>query len=199
MTQGIQSTITGFQGVPTTLFSALDDNGVLTVAAIAALHKTRRDNCVIVSNAQGLECDLAFTDSMIRDSIDAWNVLRMDRLDDGSPRMVFTERARAADPSSMIESDGLNERGRQYRLAEHVGNVAVAVLATCFWAYRADSREQVLDTAASMVDTLLQGRAVTLSGIHPSELEPVYKHGFQVDQRYARAYWDRRDRRPPSS
>lgn len=197
MIQGIQSTIGGFQGAPVTVFSALDDaSGVLTVAAIGSLHKARRDDCVVLGNILGLERDMEFSDSDIRTAIDAWNAIRHDRVEGGHPRLVFTDRARKADPSSLIESDGLNEHGRQWRLAEHVGNEAVAVLATCLWAHRADTRESVLGTAEGMVGDILSGRAVTVAGFQPWEVNPVFVHGFQVDQRAAGAYWDQRDRKP---
>jgi len=193
--QGIQCTIGGFSGAPATLFSALDeDTGILTFAVVAAQHKARREGCVVISNIAVDDRDMAFDDARIREAIEAWNVLRSDRLDDGSPRLVFAERARRADPASMIEPDGVNERGRQYRLAEHVGNEAVATLATCLWAHGWDARTNVLETASSLADDLLAGQAVTVAGIPPWEINPVFVHGYQVDQAAAAAYWDVRDR-----
>ena len=195
MTQGIQTTIGGFSGAPVTLFSALDeDTGILTFAVIGSVQKGRRQDCVVISNVSGVERDMAFDDTLIRDAIDAWQAMKNDRLEDGSPRMIFTERARRADPSSMIEPDGMNERGRQYRLAEHVGNEAVAALATCLWAGGSNSRANVLDTASSMADDLISGRAVTVAGLEPWDVEQVFVNGYQVDQRAAAAYWDIRDR-----
>lgn len=192
--QPIQCSIGGFSGAPVTLFSALDEStGLLTVAAISALHKDRRAGCLVISNVRGLERDMAFTDDQIREAIDAWQSLRHDTVD-GAPRLIFTERARRADPSSMIEPDGLDERGRRYRLAETTGNEAVATLATCLWAYRSGARADVLDTVADLAGALLSGQAITVAGFQPWEIQPVFHHGYQVDQRAAGAYWDKRDR-----
>lgn len=194
-TQGIQTTINGFSGAPVTLFSALDEaTGILTIAAIGSYQKQRRDGCVVISNIPKLDRDMAFDDAMLRESIEAWSALKGERLDDGSARMVFTERARRADPSSMIEPDGMSERGRAYRLAEHVGNEAVATLATCLWVRGVEARGDVVDTAVGLADAVLQGQAITVAGFEPWDVQPVHVHGYQVDQRAAAAYWDIRDR-----
>ena len=193
--QPIQCSIGGFSGAPITLFSALDEStGLLTIAAISALHKDRRAGCLVISNVRGLERDMAFTDEQIREAIDAWQAIRHDTVDGGASRLIYTERARRADPSSMIEPDGLDERGRKYRLAEHVGNEAVATLATCLWVSRSVSRADVLDTAADLAGALLSGQAISIAGFQPWEIQPVFHHGYQVDQRAAGAYWDKRDR-----
>ncbi|NCC41971.1 MAG: hypothetical protein EOM21_21705 [Gammaproteobacteria bacterium] len=115
-------------------------------------------------------------------------------MDDGTPRLVYAERARRADPSSMIEMDGLGERGRQYRLAEHAGNEAVATLATCLWAIKAEARGDVVDTSVGIAEALISGQAITIAGVESWDINPVYVHGYQVDQRAASAYWDIRDR-----
>jgi len=193
--QPIQCNIGGFSGAPVTLFSALDEStGLLTIAAISPLHKDRRAGCLVISNVHGLECDILFTDKQIRESIDAWQSLRHDTINGNASRLIYTERARRADPSSMIELDGLDERGRKYRLAEHVGNEAVATLATCLWASRAETRGGVLDTVSDLADALLSGQAITIAGFHPWEIQPVFFHGYHVDQRAARAYWNKRDK-----
>lgn len=192
--QGIQCSIGGFSGGMITLFSALDaETGVLTIAASGRLLKTRRQDCIVISNLRDLECDFVFTDAMIREAIDAWNIIRSDTVDSGHSRLVFADRVRAANPASMIEAHGLDERGRQYRLAENVGNESVAVLATCLWTLKANTRESVLDTADFLVANLMRGQAVTVSGIPPHEITPVFVHGYQVDQRAAGAYWNQRD------
>lgn len=193
--QPIQCNIGGFSGAPMTLFSALDaETGMLTIAAFSALHKDRRDGCLVISNVRGLECDMTFKDDQIRESIDAWQALRHDTIDGGAPRLIFTERARRADPSLMIEPDGIDERGRRYRLAETTGNEAVAALATCLWAYRSGARADVMDAASSLAHDLISGRAITVAWGQPWEIQPVFVHGYQVDQRAAGAYWDIRDR-----
>ena len=193
--QPIQCNIGGFSGAPVTLFSALDEStGLLTIAAISAFHKDRRAGCLVISNVRGLERDMAFTDEQIREAIDAWQAIRHDTVDGGASRLIYTERARRADPSSVIEPDGLDERGRKYRLAEHVANEAVATLATCLWASRAESRTDVLDTVSDLAGALLSGQAISITGFQPWEIQPVFHHGYQVDQRAAGAYWDKRDR-----
>lgn len=197
MTQGIQCSIGGFSGAPVTLFAAHDnDTGIVTVASVNALRRERYKDCVVITNIVGIESDERFDESRLRDAIDAWNALRHDRLADGSARLLYSEQARRANPATVIEADGMSERGRQYRLAESAGNETVATLVACLWAYRADTRANVLDVADSMANRLLRGEAVTVgtNKIPPWELNPVYVHGYQVDQQVAGAYWDKRDR-----
>lgn len=196
MIQGIQCDIGGFSGAPVTLFSALDaESGILTLAALAPLRKTRYQDCVVIGNVQGLERDQRFGDEHLRDAIHAWNALQHDRVEGGAAKLIYSEAARRANPSSVIEPDGLNERGRQYRLAENAGNETVAALAACWWAHKAFTRADVLDTADELADRLISGEVVTIGGkIPPHQLYPVFKHGYQVDQAAASAYWDERDR-----
>lgn len=192
--QPIQANIGGFSGTPATVFSVYDpESQRLTVAAIKGLRKSRREDCVVIGNIPGLERDAAFADDQIRASIDAWQALRYDTCEDGSPRLLYSESANRANPGSVIEPDGLTERGRQYRLAENATNEHVAVLATCLWAYQADQRSAVLDTASDMVRQLMSGGAVTVPGLPPHETNHVFVHGFQVDQQVAGAFWNHRD------
>lgn len=195
MLQPIQCSIIGFTGSPVTLFSALDtESGLLTIAAKSALKKARREGCFVITNAAGIERDMTFEDAHIRAAIEAWQAVRTDTLASGGPRLLYSEAVKGyADPYSMIEPDGVDERGRKYRLAESINNEAVATLATCLWAYQADSRADVLDTADDVVSQLMRGQVVTIGTGEVWDVTPVFKHGYQVEQRAAAAYWDSRD------
>jgi hypothetical protein len=194
--QPIQANIGGFSGQPSTVFAAYDPEAQrLTVAATRALHKARREGCLVIGNIPGVEQDVAFADDQIRAAIDAWQGLRFDVGEDGAARLIYSERARRADPASVIEPDGLTERGRQYRLAENATNEHVATLAVCLWAFHAGQRATIVDTVSAMVDELLAGGVVTIPGLPPWETNPVFMHGFQVDQAAAGAFWPVRDKR----
>ena len=149
----IQSTVSGYGGKPVSLFSAYDpDAEVLAISVEADYRRERRENCVVLTNDLTVPRDGLFTEDDMQDGINAFFSLKTGIASDGkSPRLTFGSRAGRADPSSVIEKDGVDTSGFRYRISDAVTCSQVAAVITCWYAYK---RAGTLQNMFAMVDSL---------------------------------------------
>lgn len=162
----IQANITGYpKDKPCTLFSSYDTDTRILVPSVLTDYKPRRDGCMVIANDKSSDRDKTFGgDDEIGDAIRAFYDLKNGVSSDGkSPRLAFSDKAMRADPSAVIETDGMTEGGQRYRM-ETFGNSHVAVLATCLYAMKADainSASGQLNELTNMIK-FMSGGIVTL-------------------------------------
>lgn len=136
----LQATIGGFAAGGSvgavTVFGEVDVvSGVLLIDAWAPVRpgdvEVRREGCAAVTNNAGTDdADMVFTEDELRDAI-------VDYFDTVSRGLLVLDQGIAGmNPESKIEPDGLDERGRKYRIANDMTNGQVAVLVLCWFAQR---------------------------------------------------------------
>lgn len=159
----IQASFVGYAGLPCTLFSAYDQSRrILLVAKEAKFRTDRFEQCIVLSNDNAVTWDRAFTDDDIMPAITAFYALRNGVSDDGStPRLAFSDKAQRANPEGAIDRDGVDLSGPRYRIADGVTNMQIAALATCLYAFQADSVERAV-TMAERMKNLLCGDVITI-------------------------------------
>jgi hypothetical protein len=136
----LQATIGGFAATTAaggdTLLGELDVGaGVLLVdihaPARPGVPELRREGCAVVTNnASTQDCDIIFTENDLRDAIADYFAFA------GRGLLVLEPNVSRFDPASKIEPDGLDERGRKYRIAQDMTNGQVAVMVLCWFAVR---------------------------------------------------------------
>ena len=136
----LQATIGGFSSAAATggdtLLGELDiGTGVLLVdthaAAPAGVAEVRRQDYAVVTNNSGApDFDIVFTENDLRDAIADYFGFA------GRGLLVLDQNVARFDPASKIEPDGLDERGRKYRIAQDMTNGQVAVMVLCWFAVR---------------------------------------------------------------
>jgi len=156
----IQASISGYLNAPCTLFSAFDhDSGSLIFSALTDLRKERRKGCFFLTNIHKIDRDGWFDEPDLPEAIRAY--ARLGR----EGRVHFSEKAQRASPVSVVESDGMDERGMKYRIANEVSNAHVAVLATCLYVAKTLGKpEAVMDAANDFMQAMLEGRSYTVGG-----------------------------------
>lgn len=197
----LQASMIGYMGKPATVFGGYaDDSGVLVVAVATDYRTERRPNHVVITNDPGIQDrDSFYKADSLKPAIAAYYTLKNGVATDGkSHALQFDARAANANPSAVIESDGYDESGARYRLAEGVGNAHIAVLAMCLYV----SKLRGMNDAIGMMDKIGQG-ALNASGYQsfgggagdPRNYTPaheqvyahrVFQYGFQVDPRFRR-------------
>ncbi|MCY1521711.1 hypothetical protein D9M68_565360 [compost metagenome] len=158
----LQANIGGYSGKPASVFAALDeDTGILVIAA-AVDRVPRREGCVLISNELRADRDSLFQDADLKRAIGAYFTVKGRVAGDGrSACLRFSERAARADPSSAIESDGVDMSGPMYRVAPEASNMQVAALAVCAYAERSGAISDAMDMADELLE-LLSGQAITI-------------------------------------
>jgi hypothetical protein len=152
----IQSTFTGYQGKPCSIFSAYDaESGILVVSAETDFRRKRRKGCAVITNdAQLQERDSLFTDGDISEAIGVYYALRGGRAaDDSSARLVFKDAVQRHDPSGAIERDGITESGPKYRILDAISCGQMAVLASCWYV---ETFGQTVDKVLNAADLLIR-------------------------------------------
>jgi hypothetical protein len=135
----LQVTIAGFgqsAGGAETLFGEFSFAvGVLLIddsrTERAGVQVAREDDSVVLANVSSLvDHDVLFKEENLRDAIACYFNLNQRgqlRLDDAMARHT---------PAGKIEPDGMDDRGRKYRIAPDISNGQLAVIAMCWLASR---------------------------------------------------------------
>ena len=156
----IQVSITGYSDNPATVYCIYDNaSRILLVQKRSTYARERRkENFVLISNDQAAPRDWLFTSADLFASINAYYALQNGISQDGrTARLAFSDTTADLNPSSFIETDGIDPKaGQKYRLRSTISNAQMAVLAACLYAVRADT---VADTVEMMQDfnKVLQG------------------------------------------
>ncbi|MGL5451847.1 MAG: hypothetical protein ACRDBT_05480 [Aeromonas sp.] len=158
----IQANINGFAGKPATVLGALDERtGILVIAkSIAAI--PRYEDCLVISSDARGDRDATFTHAHMHDAITAYFRLRGETASDGkAAKLRFSELAAMADPSSVIENDGVDTSGPRYRIAPDASNAHIAALAICRYAVQSDSIDDVIGMLGEL-SALLRGEVLSV-------------------------------------
>lgn len=156
----LQCSVSGYSGAAVTLLGAMDaGTGAVLVTADkkdgdAYTPLRKKPQFAFVANstaAQGR--DVLFTDEHLRDAIHTY----FDFKARGLVRLDNSVAKHNAD--TRIEPDGVDERGRKYRLAEDITCGQVAVLVLCWFARR---QQQVIGTVDAFEDIFDVYRAVSV-------------------------------------
>lgn len=161
----IQTSISGYKDNPCTLFSAYDQDARILVISVVAnsYYADRKDDCLVISNDREIPKDKLFTEKEFRDAIHAFYALQNGLASDGkSRRLVIGERAVRANPDSVIQADGMDERGTKFRVHEDITNAQVAALATCLYAFRSSGIEDSVQMTEDILD-FLQGHSILMT------------------------------------
>lgn len=158
----MQANISGFHGKPVTLLGALDESTGILVVAKSVAQIPRVDGCVLISSDRRGDRDATFGDEHIHEAITAYFKLKGEVAEDGKTSLLrFGELAAMADPSSVIEKDGVDVSGPRYRIAPDASNAHVAALAMCRYASFTGAIGDVMDMMDEL-SALLGGEVVTL-------------------------------------
>ena len=131
----IQATISGYSGMPCSLLSAYYRDSGILV--IVKIH--------------------AYSSEPIKDSSVITNVPRISR-------SAFFGAGRA-NPSSILESNGIDVSGEKFKIAPEVTNEQVAVLATCCFVEHIEAADMgigLIDDINDAYDRLVMGWYVTI-------------------------------------
>lgn len=162
----IQTSISGYQGKPATVFSGYDpESRILVVSVESVFRPERQAQCLVIANDETLfPRDVLFTDDCLPDAISAFYALHSGTAADSvSPRLVFDEKAARCNPTSGIERDGLSESGYKYRISDTMSNAQMAVLATCWYARIHFSRvNRYIEKAERFADLLMKNGVITV-------------------------------------
>jgi hypothetical protein len=157
MSLTIQTNITGFSGAPASLYSMFDkDTGVLVIAAHTALNTVKREGCLVVSNDISISRDTLFELEHLANALKNYIRLKNSKAKNGiESALVFTDKSRNADPSSVVETDGIDANGYKFRLTSDITNAQMATLATCWQVSRFGNADSAIKI---MHDTLYDER-----------------------------------------
>lgn len=153
MSLAIQANITGFSGAPASLYSMWDkDTGTLVIAAHTALNPIKREGCLVVSNDISLNRDTLFELEHLPKALSHYIKIKNSKAKNNIEHaLMFTDKSRNADPSSVVEMDGIDATGYKFRLSSDITNAQIATLATC-WQI---SRFANADMAIKLIDDTL--------------------------------------------
>lgn len=153
----MQATIGGLSAMAgtggETVLGVLDVNsGVLlvdmAVPVRAGAKEMRHNDCAVCTNNPGSEdYDHLFTEADIRDAINDYFAFA------GRSLLVLDEAVNKHNPSSKIEPDGIDDRGRKYRVAPDISNGQLAVIVLCWFATRQSGFARQLTAFDDMMDT----------------------------------------------
>lgn len=151
----LQSTIGGLAagaGAVMTLLGEMDPmTGVLLIDAAVQVQpgnpEVRHQNCAAVSNNPASEArDTLFTEEDIRDAI-------RDYFDfAGRGLLVLDDDVQRFNPQSKIEADGLDDRGRKFRIAPDMTNGQLAVIVMCWFALRQKASTAQIEAFSEYLD-----------------------------------------------
>lgn len=158
----IQANIAGYGGRPATVLAAFDEQTGVLVVARAIERIPRREGCLLIESDRRADRDALFEAGHLREGIEAYYGLKGRKAADGRGEALrFSELAMLAEPSSCIESDGVDMSGPVYRVAPGATNAMVAALAVCRHAERSGTVQDAVDMADQLFE-LLSGRGVTI-------------------------------------
>ncbi len=158
----IQANIAGYGGRPATVLAAYDEDSGVLVIARAVERMPRRDGCLLIESERRADRDALFESSHLREGVEAYYSFKGRRAADGKGEALrFSELAMLAEPSSCIESDGVDMSGPVYRVAPGATNAMIAALAICRHADRCGATTDAIDMADELL-ALMSGRGVTI-------------------------------------
>jgi hypothetical protein len=149
-TIGGLSTVSG--GGADVLTGGLDvGSGVLVVASARKLGPTEREtrkpqHAALTNNASADDFDVLFTEADFQDAIRDYYAFA------GRGLLVLEDGVAACNPSNKIEPDGVDEKGRKFRIANDIGNSQLAVIAMCWFAVRQAGFAQQLTAFEELAD-----------------------------------------------
>lgn len=145
----LQASIVGFKGLASCVFATMDtDTNVLYIAKEAKQYTNARYNgCLfITSDKLATDFDESFDESFIKEAVNIHHILS------SSGRLVINPKFNKLNPSSSIENDGIDMKGRDFRMMPTISNGAIAVLALC-WLY--DKQFSILSNMSDFDDLFL--------------------------------------------
>lgn len=154
MIQKIQASISGYNGMASTVFSVYDtESGVLVVAKVKPFIRNRQDDCLVITNDSVITRDSLYSQEDFKESITAFNAIKNSLTPDGkSSRLVIKESANMANPDIAIELDKVEESGPKYILRPDITNAQVACLATCLMVSRSGAVNASIALAKQLAD-----------------------------------------------
>jgi hypothetical protein len=158
----IRASITGFQGKPCTLVSIFaPDRNILMAAKILPYQKFRdADDYILISNDKNADRDSLFRDDMIMEGVRAYYQRRNSQTARNTESLRFESAVAIANPSSVIEQDGMDAHGLKYRISD-MTNAHVGLLATCLYVEEAESIGRVFEMNDTLA-RLMAGDIVTI-------------------------------------
>ena len=165
--QQIQTTIIGFTGKPSTVFSGYNEKTTTLIISVEKEYVVEKiDGCLLISNDNRLNYDLLFSEYNFKEAITAYFTFKNSRAADGkSERIKISDKAQLANPINNIQKDGMDDNGNKYRINEGITNAQVAVLATCWSINHLDKINTGLDFFDQLNDMhgqLINGYIVTI-------------------------------------
>jgi hypothetical protein len=145
----LQAVVSGYKGLPACLFAILDgETGAMLVVKEAAQYSVNRkdDHALVTTDALCDDFDVRFTEESIQDAVKVWQ-----EMSDGGT-LILSDALNKHNPSGKIEYDGIDLRGRMYRLDPTITNGIIAVLALCWFADRQKSIQSSLDVFDELLD-----------------------------------------------
>ncbi len=162
----IQAIFAGRSGEPVTLLSVYDEEArVLAFVKRNPYSEKRLEGFEVVTNVIGVDRESFFKDDNMEEAIRIFFEMSQSLSADGmSPQLVFDDLVVAADPSSQIEIDGMDEHGEKYRFKGDLTNVEAAVLATCLFVRRQLAVQSTIDMTKEInkFNSLVDGFIVTI-------------------------------------
>lgn len=163
----MQATIGGLAaraGGAWSVFGELDlATGVLLVDVVkphppGTPEKRLHDAAFVTNNTNTDDHDLLFTEADLQDAISDFYAFA------GRGLLVLDDAVKSHDPESRIESDGLDEHGRKYRISPDMTNAQIAVIVLCWFATRQAGFSRQIDAFDELMDTDIESVGIGRSG-----------------------------------
>lgn len=162
----IQATISGYSGKPCSLLSVYyRDSGILAIAKIHAYTEESVKEASIITNVPRIKRDAFFTESDLKTAIQCFKTMSARVLPDGSSGIEMSASVGRANPAHTLESNGIDVSGEKFKIAPDVTNEQIAVLATCFFVDRIETRDNdiaLINGLNEAYDKLVMGWTVTI-------------------------------------
>lgn len=155
MKQKIQANISGYNGMPVSLFSLYDtEKGILAVAKLTPLETDRKKDFLLVTNIQNAPYkDLVFGEKNLKESIESFyqlvNGVASDKV---SKRIQFSAGTKFCNPEASIQAAAIEASGTKYILNKDITNAQVATLATCLYCKQSSAVEDAIAMANEIAD-----------------------------------------------
>lgn len=134
------------EGRKSSVFAAFDGkNDSLIISKVVPITGAVA-GCVFISDRGSDDRTMLFTDKNILEGAKCYSEMK------GMGKLLFSDSAAMADPMNSIENDGMDERGRMWRIAPTISCSQMAVLALCIYA----KKEYVKEHHSEMCDKLLE-------------------------------------------
>lgn len=155
MKQKIQANISGYHGIPVSLFSLYDtEKGILAVAKLTPLETDRKKDFLLVTNIQNAPYkDLAFGEKNFKEAVESFFQLTNGIASDKrSQRIQFSAGTKYCNPEAAIQAAAIETSGTKYILNKDITNAQVATLATCLYCKQSSTVEDAIAMANEIAD-----------------------------------------------